>query len=183
MLTGRGGPAGPNGREYPFVGSIATALLAPQPGMPPMSRPIRSSIGLRPGYSERTNVGIQHNPFGPTATPTAANFQVEQQSRFRRICRSPAADRRVCRKRSIGCGATSTRAAQSPPSIVSIAGVRSGHRRGGPAGIRYQFRRPRLRDKYGRHNLGPEQLLARPAPYEAGSLWYRALRRWDLTGT
>lgn len=172
MLTGRGGASGADtAGKYPFVGSIATAVLgARTPGMPAhVAVPYASSIGLRPGYFGANYVGIQHNPFETEGDPNAANFQVNNINIPTDLSISRLQDRQ-------GLSKTFDKLRRDLDARGTVAAVDRFDRQAFDlvtgAAARQAFdinsEDPRLRDKYGRHNWGQSTLLARRL-VEAGS--------------
>ncbi len=172
MLTGRGGASGADtAGKYPFVGSIATAMLGSRkPGMPAhVAVPYASSIGLRPGYFGANYVGIQHNPFETDGDPNAANFQVNNIQIPSDLSISRLEDRQGLSKTfdklrrdldARGTVAAVDRFDQQAFDLVTGAAARKA--------FDINSEDPRLRDKYGRHNWGQSTLLARRL-VEAGS--------------
>ncbi len=83
MLTSRGGANGADttGR-YPSIGSIAARVFgARKPGLPPyVAVPYASSVGIRPGYFGANYVGTAYNPFETEGDPNAAGFQVRNMN-------------------------------------------------------------------------------------------------------
>jgi hypothetical protein len=172
MLTGRGGASGADtAGKYPFVGSIATAVLGSrQPGMPAhVAVPYASSIGLRPGYFGANYVGIQHNPFETEGDPNAANFQVNNMQIPADLSISRLHDRQGLSKtfdklrRDLDARGTVTavdRFDRQAFDLVTGAAARRA--------FDINSEDPRIRERYGRNNWGQSTLLARRL-VEAGS--------------
>jgi hypothetical protein len=172
MLTGRGGASGADtAGKYPFVGSLATAVLGSRkPSMPAhVAVPYASSIGLRPGYFGANYVGIQHNPFETEGDPNAPNFQVNNINIPTDLSISRLQDRQ-------GLSKTFDKLRRDLDARGTVAAVDRFDRQAFDlvtgAAARQAFdinsEDPRLRDKYGRHNWGQSTLLARRL-VEAGS--------------
>jgi hypothetical protein len=172
MLTGRGGASGADtAGKYPFVGSIATAVLGSRkPGLPAhVAVPYASSIGLRPGYFGANYVGIQHNPFETDGDPNAPNFQVNNIQMPQDLSIARLQDRQGLSKtfdklrRDLDARGTVSaidRFDSQAFDLVTGTAARQA--------FDINSEDPRLRDKYGRHNWGQSTLLARRL-VEAGS--------------
>ena len=191
MLTGRGGRQRRRHRRQVSRSSARSpprSLGPRQPGMPAnVAVPYAMSIGLRPGYFGGNYLGPQHNPFETDGDPNTAKFQVQEPAALpKQLTLDRLDDRRSLLahfdqlRRDVDRQRHARRDGPLRP-----AGLRAGHRRDGPQGVRPRRRKtPKLRDRYGRHTVGPEHAAGPAAGRGRRDVRHRATSAaGTITGT
>ncbi len=173
--------------KFPSIGSIVARQVGPrQTGMPAYAAvPHASSIGLNPGYFGANLLGPRYHPFATGGDPNSPGFQVQNLNLASGLSINQLEDRR-----SLTRHFDATRR-DLVPQADAVAMDRFAQEAfefvTGPA-ARQAFdinrENPRLRDRYGRNNLGQSTLLARRL-VEAGSTFVNVHsggwdHHWDL---
>ncbi len=172
MLTGRGGASGADttGRS-PSIGSIASRLLGSRrPGVPPyVAVPYGSSVGIRPGYFGANYLGPSSNPFETDGDPNSDGFKVQNLGLGGEMTLERLNHRQDLRRHfdsvrrqvdTSGAADSMTRFQQQAFDLVTSPVARKA--------FDLSQEDPRLRERYGRTNVGQSALLARRL-VEAGS--------------
>ena len=173
--------------KFPSIGSIVSRQIGPrQTGMPAYAAvPHASSIGLNPGYFGANLLGPRYHPFATGGDPNSPGFQVQNLNLASGLSINQLEDRR-----SLTRHFDATRR-NLVPQAEAVAMDRFAQEAfefvtGPAARLAFDINRedPRLRDRYGRNNLGQSTLLARRL-VEAGSTFVNVHsggwdHHWDL---
>jgi uncharacterized protein (DUF1501 family) len=166
MLTTKDmGVSGANtGQRFPGIGAIvARQVGARQRGLPPyVAVPQAASIGLNPGYFGGGILGAQYNPMQTGGDPNAPNFTVQNLNLAQGLTLDRLEDRRGLLRHFDD---TRRHLDRLPTAQAMDQFQREAYDfvTGPTARAAFAINRedPRLRDRYGRHNLGQSTLLAR----------------------
>jgi hypothetical protein len=160
-----------NDGKFPGIGAIVSRELGPRrPGMPAYAAvPHAASIGLVPGYFGANLLGHRYNPFPTGGDPNSPGFRVQNLN----LASGLTVDRLESRRSLSEHFDTARR--NLMPQFETVAMDRFAQEAfefvtGPSAREAFEIDRenPRLRDRYGRTNLGQSTLLARRL-VEAGS--------------
>ncbi|HEV3258804.1 MAG TPA: DUF1501 domain-containing protein [Gemmataceae bacterium] len=173
--------------KFPSIGAIVSREVgARRRGLPAyVAVPQASSIGLNPGYFGSHMLGAQHNPFQTGGDPNGPSFSVHNLDLVPGLTLQRLADRRAmhrhfdtARRRFDGLAESAAIDRFQREAFEFVSGPAA--RRAFDIGKED----PRLRDRYGAHNLGQSTLLARRL-VEAGSTFVTVHsggwdHHWDL---
>ena len=170
-----------NGQKFPGIGAIVNREIGPRAaGMPGhVGAPHSASIGLVPGYFGGHMLGAQHDPV-ITGDPSAANYQVQNLNLAGGLSIEKMDDRRSLFKqldrthRSLEKNATVEAMDKfNREAFEFVLGPRARE------AFNMSRESMRMRDRYGRDNVGQSTLLARRL-VEAGSTFVTVhLGGWD----
>jgi hypothetical protein len=173
--------------KFPSIGSIVSREVGPRRmGMPAYAAvPHAASIGLVPGYFGAHLLGPRFNPFPTGGDPNSPSFRVQNMNLAGGLSIAQLEDRRTLtrhfdetRRRLVpqAEALAMDRFAQEAFDFVTGPAAREA----------FEINRedPRLRDRYGRTNIGQSTLLARRL-VEAGSTFVNVHsggwdHHWDL---
>ena len=172
MLTGRDGAnGGDTSGKSPSIASMATRVLGPRKaGMPAyVAVPYASSVGLRPGYFGANYLGREYDPFETDGDPNSDAFRVRNLSLEAGLTVERLSDRRRLlegfdhlRREADASGTINSvdRFQREAYDLVTGPEARKA--------FDLSSEDPKLREQYGRDQLGQSLLLARRL-VEAGS--------------
>jgi uncharacterized protein (DUF1501 family) len=173
--------------KFPSIGSIVSRQVGPRrAGMPAYAAvPHAASIGLVPGYFGANLLGPRYHPFPTGGDPNSPSFRVQNLNLASGLSVAQLEDRRSLTRhfdearRSLAPQAEALamdRFAQEAFDFITGPAAREA----------FDINRedPRLRDRYGRTNIGQSALLARRL-VEAGSTFVNVHsggwdHHWDL---
>lgn len=191
MLTSKdmGVSGANNGQKFPGIGAIVNREIGPrQMGMPGyVAVPYASSIGLNPGYFGGHMIGAEHNPF-TTGDPNTPRFQVKNLN----LAAGLTLDKLEDRKSLLGHFDQVRQSLDNHPTTEAMDQFnREAYEFVTGPNARKAFdmtlEDSRLKDRYGRNQLGQSTLLARRL-VEAGSTFVTVHsggwdHHWDLQGS
>lgn len=173
--------------RFPGIGAIVNRQAGPRvQGMPAyVGVPHASSIGLTPGYFGAHMLGPRYNPFQVQGDANASGFQVQNLNLARGLSIGQLDDRRSLtrhfddvRRETLPRFETEAMDRFSREAFEFVTGPAARE------AFNIDREHPRLRDRYGRNNLGQSTLLARRL-VEAGSTFVNVHsggwdHHWDL---
>lgn len=173
--------------KFPSIGSIvARQVGSRQQGMPAYAAvPQAASIGLVPGYFGANLLGPRFHPFATGGDPNSASFRVQNLNLANGLSLDQLEDRRGL-TRHFDDARRSLFPQTEALAMDRFAQEAFDFVTGPAARMAFEINRedPRLRDRYGRTNLGQSTLLARRL-VEAGSTFVTVHsggwdHHWDL---